>query len=476
MASLAAAIQASSVAVETEVWTRTGWTPADHPEFAFLHAGGAIGADNVSVELAARANMICLPNPCETPQEAIEASLAILDIGAPATMFPLLATPFRAAVSSLRANPFVIFLYGTSGTYKTSVATLTASHFGDFDDKKTLTSFSSTKHAIAYQLAEATDTFALVDDLVPHERPTDVDTAVWLIRGLANNDNRARLKSDGSYGTTHIVQTLTVMTGEELPPGVSAVGRLITLPFTQGTLDLKPMLQLQNRRYLLQQSMASYLGWLSDMGREAATAYISDCHERARSLEVPTHHTRVIGALQELMTGLLMFLDFAQAHGVLSVDDAADLEAKAFRAFEEVGAQQLAPRDEDPAEAYLDFLRDELTMSEKLLAPFSTALEPEHIGFRSDEGVFVRANTAWKRFVAHCRAMGTSPRLSKSSMHKRLVERNDVVPSNESGRIPWSKGKGKGRCLLFTYDALAITPDSPESPRFQLASNKSRRR
>ncbi|MDP2989686.1 MAG: DUF3854 domain-containing protein, partial [Kiritimatiellota bacterium] len=75
-------------APQKTVFTHTGWRQIDGRP-AFLSEGGAIGAENVSVDLEDQLRHYCLPAPQGDPAEAIRARLDFLLAGEPPVTFPL---------------------------------------------------------------------------------------------------------------------------------------------------------------------------------------------------------------------------------------------------------------------------------------------------------------------------------------------------------------------------------------------------
>src|SRR4029078_9394853 len=129
------------------------WREIRPGEFAFLHAGGAIGAngvlDGVEVRLDGGLSGFVLAAP-PTPvaaRAAVLASLSLLDGLAPdRVMCPLFAAVWRAP---LGGADFGIHLAGHTGAFKSELAALAQRHFGAGLDARHLpANWSSTANSL----------------------------------------------------------------------------------------------------------------------------------------------------------------------------------------------------------------------------------------------------------------------------------------------------------------------------------------
>jgi hypothetical protein len=128
-----AAIQSlSQSVVRKTVYAHTGWRTIAGKE-AFLHAGGAIGADGdlagVEVSLPPSLSGYRLPSPLrgEKLRDAIRCNLKLLSLGSSQRMYPIFGAIWR---SVLGPCDFAIHFTGTSGVFKSEIAALCNQHFG----------------------------------------------------------------------------------------------------------------------------------------------------------------------------------------------------------------------------------------------------------------------------------------------------------------------------------------------------------
>lgn len=108
------------------VYTHTGWRQIGG-KWAFLHSGGAIGAEQASVELEGKLGAYCLPDSSGDPLAAAWASRGLLELMPMRLSVPLVAmaylAPLREFLQRAGCDPaFVLYLVGRTGTRKSTAA------------------------------------------------------------------------------------------------------------------------------------------------------------------------------------------------------------------------------------------------------------------------------------------------------------------------------------------------------------------
>lgn len=147
-----AAIQMLSTEVASRtVYTHTGWREIEG-NWVYLHANGALGRDGqvfgAEVELPELILGYALPGPPEpeTWRHALRASLAILDLGPPQVMYPIVCAVWRSAITACASTLHVV---GQTGVFKSQLVALAAPHFGHTMNSENLPgSWSSTNNAL----------------------------------------------------------------------------------------------------------------------------------------------------------------------------------------------------------------------------------------------------------------------------------------------------------------------------------------
>jgi hypothetical protein len=82
-------------------------------------------------------------------------------------MLPLYAAVWLAPLCSPIRPSFVVWLYGRTGSLKSTVAALLTAHYGDFRFDTPPLTWNATANRIERDLAVARDSLLWVDDVVP---------------------------------------------------------------------------------------------------------------------------------------------------------------------------------------------------------------------------------------------------------------------------------------------------------------------
>ena len=366
---LRAAIQAISARdgiARRHVYAHLGWREADG-RCAFLHAGGAIGADGLEVRLPAELERFVLPAPPGGGElnEAIRGALQLLAVAPYRVAVPLLAA---AVLPPLLEPDFSVHLAGPTGVRKTELAALAQRFYGAGMDARHLpASWRSTANALETLAFLAKDCLLVVDDFVPAGSAQDAARlyreAEQLLRGAGNHAGRQRLTRDARLRAARPPRCLVLSTGEDIPPGHSLRARTWVVEVEPDDVDLDRLTELQQVAAdgAFARAMAGYLAWLApqlDTRRTAARA----CVEARRAELAAGRHGRTAAAQAALETALGTFLEFAVGAGAIAGAEADGVMARAVEALGSEGAavQAAAQRESDPARRFLDLIRSAL--------------------------------------------------------------------------------------------------------------------
>jgi hypothetical protein len=309
------------------VATSTGWFSHDG-QALFLHGGGAIDAngptDAVSVELAPTLARYRLPAPPTDPavvRDCIEAHLRILDLGkvdrpgACGMAAALVTLPMRCLIDPVDG---VVHFSGATATRKTSTARLVLQHYAN--DMTVNDALSVSWHATAASLQrfayDAANVCLIVDDL---KTDRAVATATDFIQCQGNLKARDRMDRNLRLAPSLDPRCGVLSTGEADPTSQSTLGRMLTVRFTQQTVDLGILTRCQADaaagRYA--NLVASYVRWLAsrlDQIRREHAALVDRLGTMFRQSVVGLGvHPRHPLLAAQLAAGYRPFLDFAVA-------------------------------------------------------------------------------------------------------------------------------------------------------------------
>ncbi len=216
---LRVAITLLSSPEEATVFRHTGWREIGG-HWVFLYNGGAVGADNLSVELEAPLDRYVLPAKAEDVQEAVATSLRILDCGPLSLTVPLVGAVYLAAVSFIVEADTSIWLQGSSGSLKSTLSGLVLRHYGRFHRKALPANWTSTDNSLEYRLSLLKDVLCVIDDFTPQpsskaQREMEA-RAERVIRSVGNRASRGRMRADLTQRPDRPPRGLLLSSGEDL--------------------------------------------------------------------------------------------------------------------------------------------------------------------------------------------------------------------------------------------------------------------
>lgn len=317
-------------------------------------------------------------------RDAAEQSMAIQDCMKPEIGIALLGTaylaPLREFMYRMDIVPaFALFLYGESGTHKTTAAALAMSHFGNFHAKNPPASFNDTGNQIRKKAFLVKDMPLLVDDYHPvsslQERRQMISTAQALSRAFGDGADRGRLNADSTIKASTPPRSVAIITGEDLPAiGASGLARYFIIDVDKGDIPVgKEMTQLQEmaRQGYMQRAMRGYIRWL-----EAQTEDLPEMlHEMFLAFRDQLHgwgkdqHDRAPETVACLLIGYQMMLNYFRDVGLFDTQTAREMLGEARKALLSTSRKQTADMEsEKPTRIFL-------TSMSELLASRSVVLK-----------------------------------------------------------------------------------------------------
>ncbi|MHB8332871.1 MAG: hypothetical protein ACYDEA_11860, partial [Candidatus Dormibacteria bacterium] len=487
-------------------YVHTGWTKLNG-DLIYLHAGGGIGAggsrDDIEVSLAPelRGHRLSAPPEGDGLREAVRASLALLDLGPPRLMVPLLGAAYRAP---LGAADFTLHLHGASGRFKTEVAKLALAHFQECQDSRELgpISWHSTDNAIEALLHQIKDSVAVLDDLLPAglddgERRRQLSTAARVFRAQGNQGGRSRLRSDTSGRPPKAPRGLAISTGEELPRGLSGIARAWLIEQKDGDVVSARLTAAQEAAPLYSRAMSGYAQWLAPQMPEMPERIRRERVRLRAGYTAPHSRTSEIAAHLEL--GCKAWLEFAVACG--AIDDARATEvADIVRAALQDGCKdQIEEQGEaDPVELFREGLSSAISAGKSYVQgidgrppepPDSWGYsqregrdggiewEPDNrqgrIGWLVGEGLYLEPAAAYKAANAQ---LDGGLGIGQVALTKRLRDRGVLMAVGGSRHIPVmpprSVGDHRPRCLHLD-PLFLVAPVAPVAPERKIDSESS---
>lgn len=338
---------------------------------------------NVEVELEGglRGYTLPLAPTIEEAAEAVRESWRFLQVAPRRITAPLLAAAYAAPLSEIVVPDFALWLWGGTGSFKSTLAGLLLSHFGDFSELDLPLSFESTSNALERSLFLAKDVLAVVDDWRPGVTRGDSDDmdrkAQRLLRAVGNRQGRNRMAADTTLRDSYPPRGAVMVTAEALPEGPafqSATQRAICVNVSRQDVDARVLSELQENKGALSVAMAGYVAYLascySDLADELPGHHIA-LREKLRP-ELAGAHPRLPSNAAVLVLGLARLRDYTTSVGAMEGMEAEERFKEAARGvLEAAKAHAEATEGGDPASRFLDLL--------------GTLLQAGHIHFEGRE-------------------------------------------------------------------------------------------
>jgi hypothetical protein len=462
---LRVAIQKLSRPREETIFRHTGWRKVG-PRWIFLYNGGAVGADDVSVELEAPLDRYVLPPRVKDIRQAIETSLRLLDVGPLSLTVPLLGAVYLAPVSSIVEPDTTLFMQGGSGALKSTLSGLFLRHYGRFHRKALPGNWTSTDNSLEYRLSLLKDVLCAIDDYTPQpsnraQREMEA-RAERVLRNVGNRATRGRMRADLSQRPDRPPRGLLLSSGEDLPPGSSLRARLFVVEVNRVDLDEQLITQLEKEGGRLGHALRGFIEWLAPQ--------MARLHEELPALHLAMRdrfqgtgdHLRQPEAMAHLFLGFELFLRFACQHGVLAAAEAEVWRDKASAALEEsVAAQADSIREVDIADMMVDGLRTLLQQGRVQLANLDGQTRPDrgpNVG-REEGGDFFLLPRAVKHAVhAFFRESGENWNPSLKALGGALLRKGFVRPGPGRGRNQLERRMNGERIRGWLMPATVLRP------------------
>lgn len=357
---LRAAVQLFSSPKVTTIYKKTGWQMIGNRR-TYLHAAGGItekGNDpKITVSLPIELRNYKLPTLKDIDiKDALIQSLRLTELAPPHIAWTLFAATYAPPVGPI---DFAIHVTGRTGTFKSEVASLFQSHYGEEMDARHLPgSWSSTANALEAQAYYAANALFAVDDFVPIGTAYQVrayqTTADKLIRGQGNQAGRARLTDTSNLQEAMYPRGLILSTGEDTPEGHSLRARMMILDLSPGDIKTPTLTQAQAQRAKYSQAMAAWIQYLA----AAPPTDLTQSVNALRTKYAEIGHTRTPAMLARLVDTVRRWLNWAAAMKAIQPQAAAKLFTNAETALTEAAKNQSQYLEEaDPIDAFCATIR-----------------------------------------------------------------------------------------------------------------------
>lgn len=326
-----AVIQNLSEGIDKEtIFEHTGFRKVNG-KLAYLYHGGAIGVNqNIKVDLKGIGlEKYQFTNKRYDIKECIETSLSKLDLAKKEITIPLLALTYLAPLRSLFLEEniplgFVTWLVGESGSQKSSLSALIASHFGDFERDTLQGGFKDTVNSIEKKAFTLKDTLFAIDDYYPSQTLQEgkkMDAVAESLFGLyGDRQARSRMRQDGqTVKMGFSARGMCIVTGESFPNmAESRTARALMIEMSRGDIYLERLSQIQNEKDKLSFCMKEYIQYIIDNYDTIKKNCKSKFVEYRNKANQNFAHGRIPEIIASEYMGMELFYEFAKDKGVIT--------------------------------------------------------------------------------------------------------------------------------------------------------------
>ncbi|MGH4138276.1 DUF927 domain-containing protein [Clostridium sp.] len=457
-----------------------GWKKINN-KWCYLHANGAIGADNIKVNMKKDGlQSYSLENPNdftqEDLQESVKKSLALLDVHKDAFILWGLCylTPLCEPLRQAEYEPgFSVWVEGRSGSQKTTFASLFLNHFGKgFSVTNLPASFKDTSNAMERKSAICKDSLLIIDDFKPATSKREKDEMIKKARDIlwsySNRSGRQRMKADTSLRQAYTAKGMAIFTGEDNPSigGESTVVRYLSMELKRGEIDLTKLTDCQKHALFLNKSMSGYIKWLLEK-MDSLPNELKQLFEKFRdeSINIMEGHNRFHGIMAWMQLGLTYGLQFAVEIDSITEDKKTEIiENSMKRLLEIIKKQSQQAEEEKISEKFLSTMSELINSGKvKIKSLLDDEFEEEEkgiytgqsIGWCDDEFYYLLPQVTYSSLTQFFSKQGLDFGIMQNTLYKELaIDRISTVSKSDNRSTVVKKIKGKPIRVLKIYKAL----------------------
>lgn len=436
------------------VYNHIGWIQKDN-KWCYVHANGCIGDINIDVELDESIDNYYLPNELTNVHDACNLSLKLCDIlkddkGIILQLLVYLSPLVDIINQSGKPPEMVVWLWGKTGSRKTSLARAYLSHFGDFTNKLPCT-FNDTKTVIELKANRLKDTLCLCDDFAPKqdykEKKIQDSNAELILRMYGDRIAKGRSSNKLDIKDMNIPRGMMLVTGEGIISGESSNARLLSIEVNRDSVNLDILTEIQNNSSLLGESMRGYIEWLlgqlnennkdgnlSDILTHNFKAYRDELMERYKE----NIHGRTIEAVSWIKVGFNCMLEYMIDSNIINEDKKESYENRLELVIDKlISNQTKLVTNNSPTEEFLNTLKELIDSNSIRLGTLNRdnqVIEDklEYVsGYKDQNYYYFYTDKVYKAFVQEQYKKRVGVSISQRELVKQLREEGIVkVDSN----------------------------------------------
>ena len=433
------------------IYSHTGWTVQDN-KYIYLHSKGGIGSDNINTDIPLELSGYSFPKEVRDKKEAIDLSLETLNLAKHDITIPLLSMTYLAPLVGLiaegnRTPNFVLWVYGLTGSRKTSASLAFLNHFGNFSSNIPPASFKDTANAIELKAHTLKDSLLLIDDYHPNIDGSDArklaSTAERILRMYGDRVGRSRMRAVTTLNKTYKPRGMAIVTGEDLPKGASSTARYIGVEIKREDINLDILSKLQKEHKKLAEAMAIYIDWISK-NVELVQSFIDEKFDELKiKYKEETTHGRINDAVIWLSISFELLLTFLYEYMFICDDEIEELRLSNEQVIKNILKNQEALyRNQEVELMFIDALEEMINLGKLCLLPVKKQKDNNQIisnyagkfiGYYDKEFLYLYDSTMYAEVETFLKGKGQSISVSVNTLLKMLRDKNYI--KTEEGQL-----------------------------------------
>lgn len=317
----------------TTVYQHTGWRQIEK-QWCYLSGGGAISESGLNADVQVKLgdghmSRYRLPAPSDSPAKVAGVLFDLIRVtpNNPGAGVSLFCAVVRAVLGECLPTDYVLFFSGQSGAQKSELAALGQACFGDFDARSLPGNFKDTESVGELKLYRIKDGVTVIDDDSP---PANQAEAAKLqtkkdgwFRGAGNQQGRDRCTADMGVKSAYFPRGQIIATGEDVPRGVSLLGRMLVIDIKRGDVDLSILtgLQAMSKNGEFSLAMATFIQWLAPRMTTLKRSFpemVRAGRDKALADGIATSHPRAADIYAQLYAAADIYIEFANDVGAIN--------------------------------------------------------------------------------------------------------------------------------------------------------------
>ena len=384
----------------------------------------------------------------EEKVEGLNRSLMFLSVAAPRVTVPLLASIYIAPLASFVDIDFTVWIYGKTGSFKTTLTRHIMHHFGKFDNH--VITWNATPNAIERYASIIGDAPLVIDDYAPqpdHFSQIKLDQTVErVIRDAGNNAGRARMRANLSLQHIYRKRGLIIATGEQLPKGQSVLARIYGIALEKGDVNTSELSKAQaNNERLYGFATAAYIDWIEQTGEQKLKELFEKAEEKMLNTNLQSNVVdRLRRSAAKLYAAFEVMLQMMMSYGIIEPNEIEKFQEIAITSIaENISAFREEFEDESVVQKIFTTIETMLHTKQAVIVKLeevdSAQFTVPIIGYYDKDYLYLLWEVTYDQILKYMKSIGSSFTYNKRAAQNAV--RSDI--GIEGTKVMWIAGKAK---------------------------------